>query len=249
MVQTMSRTRSKPSPSRRSGKLPNFSPQYEADIFKGIEFTELAQLLNHLKPLTCPAGTIIFAPEDIGERLYILRQGRVDLYRLTADGKRVVIRRILPGSVFGVMGFLGQTAQGDFAEATEDSDVCVVSREDILALLKRRPEVMLRVLEMVGNRLRLLEERFMQAVCSPVTARLAHFLLTNADSASGELSNLTHEEIGGLTGAVRQTVTETLSLFRKQGLVLTGPKQIRIIDRHGLEEISRGFSECMLLFL
>ena len=245
----MSRPRSKPSPSRRSGKLPDFSALYEADLFKGIDPTELAQLLNHAELLTCPAGTMLFTPEDVSERLYILRQGRVDLSRLTADGKRIVIRQILPGSVFGVMGFLGQTTQGNFAEATEDSDVCVVSREDILAFLKRRPEVMLRVLEIVGNRLRLLEERFMQAVCSPVTVRLAHFLLTNADSASGELSNFTHEEIGNTIGAVRQTVTETLSRLRKQGLILTGPKQIRIIDRHRLEEISRGFTEWILLFL
>ena len=122
----MSRTRSKPSPSRRSGKLPGFSALYEADLFKGIDPTELAQLLNHAELLTCPAGTMLFTPEDVSERLYILRQGRVDLSRLTADGKRIVIRRILPGSVFGIMGFLGQTTQGNFAEATEDSDVCVV---------------------------------------------------------------------------------------------------------------------------
>ena len=54
------------------------------------------------------------------------------------------------------------------------------------------------------------------------------------------LTDVTHEEIGDIVGAVRQTVTETLSRMRNQGLILTKQKQIQIIDRHGLEEIVQG---------
>ena len=82
----------------------------------------------------------------------------------------------------------------------------MITREDVLALLKRRPDLTLRILEIVGNRLRLLEERLLQALYSPVTVRLASFLLANIDSTSGELSDITHEEIGNTIGAVRQTV-------------------------------------------
>ena len=108
-----------------------------------------------------------------------------------------------------------------------------------MALLKRQPDLTLRILETVCNRLRLLEERLVDTVYNPVRVRLAYFLLTGVDSASGILTNVTHEEIGNTIGAVRQTVTETLGLMRKQGLILTKPKQIRIINRHGLEEIIR----------
>jgi len=79
----------------------------------------------------------------------------------------------------------------------------------------------------------------METVYSPVRVRVSHFLLSNADSASGVLTGITHEEVANTVGAVRQTVTENLSLMRKQGLILTGPKEIRIIDREGLEEIIR----------
>jgi CRP/FNR family transcriptional regulator len=109
-----------------------------------------------------------------------------------------------------------------------------------LNLLTRQPNVTLNILEVVGNRLRRLEELLVEAVYSPVSMRLADFLLTNADPASGILSNITHEEIGDIIGAVRQTVTETLSRMRKQGLILTRRKQIHIIDRQRLEEILRG---------
>ena len=240
----MSRTRPKPSPSKGRTKVGKTTTLlYGVELFGGVEMSELGLFFNSVRLQTCSAGTVLFTPEDSPERLYILRQGRVDLYRLTNGGKRLVTRQILPGSVFGVMGLLGQTIQGDYAEATEDSSMCVVTRDDVLALLKRHPDVAVRLLEIVGNRLCLLEERLVEVVYSCVRMRLAHFLLTNVDSASGVLTNVTHEEIGDIIGAVRQTVTETLSLMRKQGLILTGPKEIRVIDRHGLEEIVRSSEE------
>jgi CRP/FNR family transcriptional regulator, cyclic AMP receptor protein len=214
---------------------------YEMDLFKGLEPIELAIFFDEVELKSYPAGCIVFSPEDAScERLYILKEGQVERYRLTVSGKRLVTRRILPGSVFGVMGLLGRTMQGNFAEATEDSSIYEVTREHVLALLKRQPDLTLRILEIVGNRLRLLEERLVEAVYSPVNVRLAHFLLTNVDSDSGVLANVTHDEIGNTIGAVRQTVTENLSLFRKQRLIITKPKKIQIIDRHGLEKIIIG---------
>jgi len=236
----MSHSRPKPSSSKRIRKLPKaMSSLYGADLFQGIKPAELGRLFDGVELQTCPAGTILFTPEDPCETLYILREGRVELYRLTASGKRLVTRQILPESVFGVMGLLGQTMQGNFAETIEDSSIYTITREDVLTLLKRRPDIALRMLEIVGNRLRLLEERFLEAVYSPVDVRLAHFLLTYADSASGELVDITHEEIGDTIGAVRQTVTETLGLMRKRGLIRTGPKHIEIIEQRGLEAIAR----------
>ncbi|MFC2039518.1 Crp/Fnr family transcriptional regulator [Chloroflexota bacterium] len=92
----------------------------------------------------------------------------------------------------------------------------------------------------MGNRLRLVEERLMEMLYSPVSMRLVHFLLGNVDPDSGVLTDVSHEEIGDIIGAVRQTVTEALSHVRKQGLILTGQKWVQIIDRQGLEEIARG---------
>ena len=239
-MQTISRTRPKPSTYKRRGKLPNIGLLYKAEPPKRIESTELGLFFDNVETQYYPAGTVLFTPEDSGERLYILRQGLVDLFQITLSGKRLVTRQILPGSVFGIMGLVGQSVQGNFAEATEDSAICVITREDVFETLKQHPDITLRLLEIVGRRLHLIEGRLMEIAYSPVRVRLAHFLLTNADSASGVLNNLTHEEIGDTIGAVRQTVTETLGLLRNQGLIQTKPKWIRMINRHGLEEIVKG---------
>jgi CRP/FNR family cyclic AMP-dependent transcriptional regulator len=213
---------------------------YGVDIFEGIESKELNMLFEDMHLQTCPVGTILFSPEDNCKHLYLLSQGGVELYRLTSEGKRLVTRRISPGSMFGIMGLLGRAQQGSFAETTEDSTVYMLSREEILGFLERRPELVMHILEAIGNRLCLLEERLIETLYSPVDKRLAHFLLTNVDPVSSELCNVTHAEIGDIIGAVRQTVTEELSNMRKQGLIITGLKKIHIIDRQGLKEILQG---------
>lgn len=213
---------------------------YGVGIFEGIGPKELEMLFQNAHQQNYPLGTILFTPEDACEHIYILREGGVELYRLTSVGKRLVTRRIPPGSMFGIMGLFGQTIQGSYAETIKDSTIYVISQEDVLALLERRPEMVIHILEAVGNRLHLIEDRLIEMLYSPVSMRLAHFLLTNTDSALGVLTNVTHEEIGDIIGAVRQTVTEALSHMRKQGFILTSPRRIQIIDRHGLEEIVQG---------
>lgn len=176
----------------------------------------------------CSPGTVFFGPDDSSERLFILKLGRVELYRLTSEGKRLVTRRIGPGTIFGEIGLLGQTLQGCFAEATENSLVCVATRDDVIQLLRERP----------GVALRLLEERLEQVAFSSVKARLASFILANMDPSSGVVAGYTHAEIGDTTGALRQTVTETLSEMQRQGLVEVGHKRILVTNRKVLEDIT-----------
>ncbi len=186
----------------------------------------------------CARGTVFFTPDDSTERLFVLKSGQVVLYRLTPSGKRLITRRIGPGMIFGEMGLLGQTMQGCFAESQEDSLVCSATRDDVRSLLQQRPEVALRMLEAMGSRLKLLEERLEQAAFSPVKVRLAELLLANADPGSHVVQGYTQEEIGDLIGALRQTVTENLGALQAHGLVEVKHRSVRITDRKGLQRLA-----------
>jgi len=192
-------------------------------LFKGVMLRE------------CTPGTVFFTPDDPGERLFALKEGHVELYRLTPDGKRLVTRHIGPGTVFGEMGLLGQSMQGCFAEASESSLVCVATRDDVLRVIRERTDVVLRLLEALGNRIRLLEEQLEQAAFSPVRVRLASFLLANADPATGVFAGHTQADIGDSIGAMRQTVSEALSEMQREGLIQVDHRSIRIINREALE--------------
>ena len=210
----------------------------KVDIFKDLSQEEIEVLFKGVMLRECSPGTVFFSPEDSSERLFILKEGQVELYRLTSGGKRLVTQRIGPGTIFGEMGLLGQTLQGCFAESTENSLVCVATRSDILRLLKERPDVAVRLLESIGSRLKLMEDRLEQAVFSTVKVRLARFLQANMDPATGAVTGYTHAEIGDTIGTLRQTVTETLSEMQRRGVLEVGHKRVRVTNPQRLEEIA-----------
>ena len=214
---------------------------HEIEMFQGLPPDELASVFDVAEVRTYPAGSLIFMPgQEHGEKIYALKQGLVRQYRLTPGGKRLITRLISPGSVFGVRVLLGRVIQEDFTEAVEDSTVYIMTGEQVLDLLKRRPELTLKFLEMVYKRLQLLEERLVAAAYNPVRTRLAYFLLNNAELSTGVVSKLSHEDIGNIIGAVRQTITETLGELKKQGVIEIEHKRIRIINRNKLERILNG---------
>ena len=211
---------------------------YGTDAFRSLTANDMHLFFEHVAAEQCPVGTLLFTPDDPGERLYILKEGRVELYRLTPDGKRLVTRQIKPVSLFGIMGLVGQSMQGNFAETVEDSLVCTVTRKDVLELLRKRPDVALCLLELLGTRLRLLEERLLDAAYGPVEVRLAHFLLANIDKSSQLVPDFTQTEIADSIGAVRQTVNKALGEMQRQGIVSIRLKRILVLEPHRLKEIA-----------
>lgn len=208
------------------------------DVFKDLTREEIERVTRGFVMRECRPGTVFFMPTDPAERLFILKKGQVELYRLSAKGQRLITRRLGPMTFFGEMALLGQTMQGEFAEATEDALVCSASREDVLKILVEHPEITVKLLETLGNRLRTQDERLEQSVFSSVRVRLAKFLLTNVYPATNALAGYTHADIGDTIGALRQTVTSTLSEFERAGMIEVAPKRIKVLDKAGLEEIA-----------
>ncbi len=227
----------KPGQVLNNKRLPVMEYLRMVDVFSAMSREEIAPLFKGVQPMECPPGTLLFTPDEPYERLFVLKKGRIDVYRLTPTGKRLVVRRLDPVAIFGEMGMMGQTLQGCFAEAVEPSLLCVATREHLEEVLNQHPDVAVRMLQAVGSRLGQLEERLEQALFSPVRVRLANFLLANMDPATGTVSDYTHEDIGDTIGALRQTVTEALSLMREKGLVEVQSKQIRVVDRLKVEQI------------
>lgn len=96
---------------------------------------------------TCRAGRVFYTPGETGEALFILKKGRVQLYRMSPEGRKLVIARLEPICFFGEMSCVGQGMYNTFAEATEDSLICTMSRHDVERLLLSKPQVAVRILE------------------------------------------------------------------------------------------------------
>ncbi len=121
-----------------------------------------------------------------------------------------------------------------FAEAIEDSLVCVLSRNDLEKLLQSKPSVAVRLVEILSRRLEETRTKLEDATLRNATTRVCRALL-RLDPGTSQLAGLTHQELADSVGLYRETVTNVLNRLQAQGLVELGKKKIVILNRAGLE--------------
>jgi CRP/FNR family cyclic AMP-dependent transcriptional regulator len=212
---------------------------HSVDIFQDLSEGEMEEIDRSTTMTTARRGKILYMPEDTGEVLFLLKEGRVQLYRISPDGKKLVIGTVGPGAIFGEMTLIGQGMHNTFAEAIEDCVLWVMSREDVERLLVTKPKVALRLFESLGKRLKEDEARLEEIAFKGIPARLASLLLQLADEAGDDsIVGLTHQDLGEQIGTYRETTTQTLNTFRAEGLIDIGRKRITLLDRQGLRHVA-----------
>jgi CRP-like cAMP-binding protein len=209
------------------------------DIFQDLSPTEVENIDRQTTMSTCEPGRIFYMPEETGEVLFLLKEGRVQLYRISTDGKKLVVATLGPGAVFGEMSLIGQGMHNTFAEALEECLLCVMSRSDVEHLIASKPRVALRLLEFTGRRLQEAERRLEEIAFKSIPARLALLLLRlSEEQASDTLTGYTHQLLGEMLGTYRENTTQTLNDFKGRGLLEIGRKRIEILNREGLAHIA-----------
>jgi CRP/FNR family cyclic AMP-dependent transcriptional regulator len=209
----------------------------ETEVFATLTVAEQQWLSQNTTMITCKAGRVFYTPDDTGEVIYILKRGTVNLYRLAPDGRKLIVARLGAHTIFGEMSLIGQAMYGCFAEAGEECLLCVLSQSDLKTLIRGNPEVALSFLSELGKRLQQREEALEALAFRGVPARLATFLLREAD-AYGVVTGFSHEEIAQRIGTYRETVSQALGRFRTEGLVAVEPKRIRLLEPVRLREIA-----------
>jgi len=208
------------------------------DLFRDLTGRELAQLDRMTTMSAVQKGKVFYRPGETGEVLFLLKSGRVQLYRLSPDGKKLILDTLGPGAIFGEMSLVGQRMYNTFAEAVEDCLICVMSRADVERLVIDQPKVGLRILEIVGRRLREAETRLEDMAFKAVPARMASLLVRLANERGKVIEGITHQELAEMIGTYRETATQTLNDFKARGLIDIGRKRIIILDLEGLQAIA-----------
>jgi CRP-like cAMP-binding protein len=216
----------------------------EVDIFCDLDETEMDALSAAAPMKTYPAGALVYTPHHPLETLFILKKGRIRIFRVSPDGRALTTAIIEPGTIFGEMVIVGQRMHDSFAEALDEVVVCIMTRADVRRLLLGDPRIAARISETLGRRLGELEQRLSDAVFKSVPERIAGALVTLASARSGRplgrgvQIKLTHEQLAALAATSRETTTKILGDFADRGLITLGRARITIIDRVELGRIS-----------
>jgi CRP-like cAMP-binding protein len=207
------------------------------ELFQDLSQEDQVELDRITTMTTVKKGKIFYRPKDTGEVIFILKKGTVQLYRISPEGKKLVIYTLGDGTLFGEMSLLGQRMHNTFAEAITDCTICVMSRNDLERLVLNRPQVALRILEITGNRLRETEEQLEALAFKSIPSRLAALLLRLAGDGD-EVAGLTHQDLAEMIGTYRETTTQTLNDMKARGIVEIGRRRITILDKDALRQIA-----------
>lgn len=205
-------------------------------LFSALDDTELDSLAARCGIRSFDAGEILFQESEPCQGLYIVVKGRVRIFKVSVSGREQVLSIEGPGaSVAELPVFDGGTYPAS-ASAIEKSEALFVSRADLRAICLEHPEVSLKLLQVVGARLRRLVGIIEELSFATVRHRLIAWLLRES-KAEGDVFTLAanHQELAAQIGTVRELVSRNLARLQAQNLIEMNGREIRILDREGLE--------------
>ena len=206
------------------------------DILKDLTEDEIAALLD-MSPMRTAVRDTIFYGLDGPEVLFLLKSGKVELYRQSQDGRKLTLAIVEEGTFFGEMSLIGLHLNGTYAMAREDCVICVLSRHDLESLMLEHPAVALRIVEVVTRRLEQTRVLLQEIAFNDLAGKVAGLLLQLADEKTNVIDGYSHEDLAARVACLRESFTAVLDRFKRGDAVATGRKRIKITDRSQLEGI------------
>lgn len=187
---------------------------------------------------------VIYLPGDPGGSLFFVNGGRVKISKVTRDGKALTLNYCGPSELFGESCLVDGTPREEMAEAMENAMITQIERNDFEKLLLGYASLGVHMTKLLAQRRRDLENKLETLVFRDVTSKLAELLLQLAeeygvDDARGTMVALkiTHQELANLIGSTRETVSLTLSQFKKKNLICTEGRKVIIADTESLRAL------------
>jgi CRP/FNR family transcriptional regulator len=211
-------------------------------IFSGLTETELAFLAQRTVPRQFSAGETVFSEGQPCSGLYVVESGHVRIFKSSAGGREQVLSVDGPGSSVAELPVFDGGNYPASVAAIEDSTLLFVSKQDFQALCLTHPQVALKVLRVVGARLRRLVGIIEELSFTTVRHRLAAFLVRLARTSGTKTPagvefalSVSNQEVASQIGTVRELVSRNLSRFQAEGLLKIDGRTIIIPELKALE--------------
>src|SRR6266699_3860721 len=209
-------------------------------LFMGLPAADIAAIASFVVPKHLDKDDYLFREGDRSEGFYIVQKGAVNVHRVSAAGKEQVIHLFRPIESFAEATLATEGGYPADARATESTTVLLVPKNDFVDLLRKRPELSLRMLGSMSQHLRVIVGLLDDLTLKDMETRLANWILKRcprplpADSTIVQLDR-TKRVLAAEMGITSETLSRTLAKFRDQKLlrvkgntvVLTRPRELQ----------------------
>jgi CRP/FNR family transcriptional regulator len=202
-------------------------------VFSGLRAEEMRELAGMCVEKRFTAGEFVFWEGDPPDWFFILAKGRVKVIKQSSSGREFIVAFFGPGEIFGEVAVFEGRPYPASAQAVEASVALGIRRQDFLGFLSRRPEVALRIINVLGGRLRMASARLRDLAGERVEQRVARILLM----LSGRLGTtlpFTRQDIADMAGTTTESTIRFMSGLNERGITKAARGKIIILDEQKL---------------
>jgi CRP/FNR family cyclic AMP-dependent transcriptional regulator len=210
------------------------------ELFGGIDEATQRRIAEHVVERVVERGQCVFTQDQPGDRMYVLAEGAVKLFVSSRDGGIVELVRHRPPATFGEVALLDGGPRSASAEAIERSLLLVVTRAELLALLRSEEQVAEALLRTLGTIVRRTTRQVSDLVFLDLQGRVARQLLVLAGEGNGaaRTRQVTQAELASMVSGARQTVNQALRSLEARGYIRADGRSFEILDRGRLEHLA-----------
>jgi CRP/FNR family transcriptional regulator len=213
-------------------------------LFAGLPLPDLENIAGISVVKTLEKGDCLFREGDAAHGFYVVQRGAVNVHRVSPAGREQVIHVFRTGDSFAEVALASDKGYPADARAIESTQVLLVQKEGILALLRRQPELALRMLASMSSHLRVLVAQLEDLTLKDVETRLANWLVKRCPDPRSESPcrvelTMTKRVLAAELGTVSETFSRTLAKFREQKLLAVKGKTVVILSPAKLSALLR----------
>jgi len=187
---------------------------------------------------------IIIHKSDIGDTFFSILNGKVKVVLTDEEGKEFIVGILKPLEFFGELSLLDGEPRSASVVALETTDVLVLKRDDFLAQITRNPEMCIKIVGVLGDRLRKANHQIENLVFLDVCGRLSRMLLDMVETQGGSQTeqgivievDFSRTELANIVGTTRETLTRALKTLENMGYIAVRKNKLTIIDEAGLRK-------------
>ncbi len=225
-------------------KIAIISTLRSCQLFTGLSSADLENIAAVTVVKSLGKDEYLFHEGDPAHGFYVVQRGAVNVHRVSAVGKEQIIHVFRTGDSFAEVALASTTGYPADSRALEPTQVLLVQKNGILALLKRQPELALRMLGSMSSHLRVLVGQLEDLTLKDVETRLANWLMKRCPNPQSESPvkielTMTKRVLAAELGTVSETFSRTLAKFREQKLLAVKGRTVIVLSPARLNALLR----------
>ncbi|RKE98183.1 Crp/Fnr family transcriptional regulator [Ichthyenterobacterium magnum] len=209
---------------------------------KALTKDELVRISSCKTSKIIKKGEVIFEEGETLNGIYCVKDGVCKLSKLSANGKDQIVKLVIKGDLLGQRSLIGNESANLSATALKDMEVCFIPKSEIINDLQNNSNFSMDVLQKMAHDLKESDNVIVNMAQKTVKQRLAEVLIyiyQHFGADTNDMLNvvLSREEYANIVGTATESAIRILSQFKKEGLISTSGKQIKIEDIKGLKKV------------